>query len=152
MEILSEFYSEPSLPLLFSLSFLAATVIPIGSEWLLILLLVNGGSPQQTVLIATLGNYLGACTTYVLGTLGSNFIISKLLRIDTKQMQRAEKIYQRYGTWSLLLSWVPIVGDPICLVGGIFRIHFLHFSILVFLGKFCRYATLAFFVIYQTGG
>lgn len=152
MEILSQINSETSLVLLFSLSFLAATVIPIGSEWLLVLMLLNGNSPQQAVLIATFGNYLGACTTYGLGILGSDTIISKFLRIDAKQKQKAEEMYHRYGTWSLLLSWVPIVGDPICLVGGIFRIHFIRFSLLVFLGKFCRYATLALLVVNKTGG
>lgn len=152
MEILQQFWSEPTLPLLFSLSFLAATVLPLGSEWLLILMLVKGGQPQEIVLTATLGNYLGACTTYWLGILGSDFLISRVLRIDKSQMDKAEKMYRRYGTWSLLLSWLPIIGDPICLVGGLFRINFLHFSILVFLGKFARYATLALLVIYRPGG
>lgn len=151
MDIFQQLFAEPSLPHLFILSFLAATIIPIGSEWLLIFLLINGEPPQQTVLVATLGNYLGACTTYWVGLLGSDLVISKLLRIDKKQMKRAEKLYSRYGIWSLLLSWLPVIGDPLCLLGGIFRIQFIYFSFLVFLGKFTRYATLAFFVFNHLG-
>lgn len=152
MELIGGLWTEPGLPLLFVLSFLAATLVPIGSEWLLILLIVQDYPVHQVVMTATLGNYLGACTSFLLGIAGSTFIISKVLRINSEQMARAEKMYRRYGIWSLLLSWLPLVGDPICLVAGMFRIRFIPFSILVFLGKFCRYATLALLVLSRSGG
>ncbi|MFT5699420.1 MAG: membrane protein YqaA with SNARE-associated domain [Desulforhopalus sp.] len=145
MEFFSSLANAPSLPLLFVISFLAATVVPLGSEWLLVLMIVQGFSVGETVIAASLGNYLGSCTTYMIGQYGSTFIISKLLRIDTAQLIRAKKLYAKYGKWSLLVSWLPIIGDPICLVAGIFKVNWLRFSTLVFIGKFCRYATVAYF-------
>ncbi len=152
MELLHHLNLEPSLPVLFTLSFLAATVVPIGSEWLLIVMIVTGFSPTQTVITATAGNYLGGCTTYFIGIYGSNFIINKLLRIGDRELVRAEKLYTRYGSWSLLLSWLPIIGDPLCLLAGIFKIKFIRFSLLVFSGKFLRYTVLAVLTIKANGG
>jgi len=143
-------FTSPSYPLLFLLSFLAATILPIGSEWLLIVMVVKGFSPESAVLTASFGNYLGACTTLLVGIWGSDFCIRKVLRIDDTQLARAKKIYGKYGTWSLLLSWLPIIGDPLCLIAGIFRVNFLRFSILVYIGKFFRYATLAFLALNTT--
>lgn len=143
MDILSSISNSPSLPLLFLLSFLAATVLPLGSEWLLVVMLAQDFPPEKTVLVASLGNYLGACTTFAIGLWGSEFVIEKILRIDARQRQRSEKLFTRYGSWALLLSWLPIVGDPLCLLAGVFRTGFLRFSLLVFTGKLARYATLA---------
>ncbi len=152
MELLHQLGLEPSLAALFILSFLAATVIPIGSEWLLAVMILSGFSPAQTVFTATLGNYSGACTTYLIGTCGSDFFIRKLLRIGDSNLIKAKRIYQKYGSWSLLLSWLPIVGDPLCLLAGIFRIGFTRFSLLVFSGKFLRYTTLALLTVEISGG
>lgn len=125
---------------LFMLSFLAATVIPLGSEWLLVALLMRGYDPVLTVALATAGNTLGACTTYGIGLFGGPFLISRVLRISDESKLNAERLYARYGAWSLLLSWVPVVGDPICLVGGLLRVRFGRFSVLVLGGKLARYA------------
>jgi membrane protein YqaA with SNARE-associated domain len=154
MDILSSFYTlaTPSLSLLFVLSFLAATILPIGSEWLLIVMVVQGFTLPSVVITATLGNYLGACTTYLIGIWGSDFIIRTVCRIDDRQLERAENLYKQYGSWSLLLSWLPVVGDPLCLIGGVFRISIFRFSFLVFVGKFFRYAILALLAQYGTGG
>jgi len=132
---------------LFVLSFLAATVLPLGSEWLLVLLLVDGAEPLTLVGVATVGNTLGACTTYAIGIYGGPWVIQRLLRIDTEQEKKAERYYARYGSWSLLLSWMPFIGDPICLVGGILRIGFGRFLVLVSSGKFLRYATVAWLTV-----
>ena len=147
MELLHHLNFEPSLAVLFILSFLAATVVPIGSEWLLAVMILGGFSPVQTVVTATLGNYSGACTTYLIGIYGSDFFIKRLLRIGDSDLIKAKQIYQKYGTWSLLLSWLPVVGDPLCLLAGIFRIEFTRFSLLIFTGKFLRYATLALAIL-----
>jgi membrane protein YqaA with SNARE-associated domain len=61
-------------------------------------------------------------------------------------------MYEKYGIWSLLVSWLPVIGDPLCLVAGIFRIGFIRFSVLVFVGKFSRYAILALLAEQATGG
>lgn len=131
---------------LFMLSFLASTIVPMGSEWLLIALVARGYDPMLSLTVATVGNTLGACTTYVIGLYGGPFLITRILRISDKSIQRAERSYARYGSWSLLFSWVPFVGDPLCLVGGILRVRFMMFSVLVLVGKVARYAL----VIYMT--
>ncbi|HEY6009322.1 MAG TPA: YqaA family protein [Geobacteraceae bacterium] len=128
---------------LFLLSFFAATLIPLGSEWLLVTMLLQRHDPFVTVAVATAGNYLGACTTYGIGLWGGPFLTRTVLRIDPATQERAERCYNRYGCWSLLLSWLPLIGDPLCLVGGILRTGFARFSLLVFSGKLGRYAAVA---------
>lgn len=131
------------LPALFLLSFLAATILPLGSEWLLIALLLNAYDVTDVVALATIGNFLGACTTYAIGFWGSDFLMQKVLRIDAHQTTKAETIFRQYGSWSLLLSWVPVIGDPLCLVAGSLRLHFALFSLLTFTGKLGRYTLIA---------
>ena len=122
-------------------------MIPLGSEWLLIILLLGHSAPVETVGVATLGNTLGGCTTYWIGLWGADFFIRKILRINPENLLRAKTLYSRYGSWSLLLSWLPIVGDPLCLLGGIFRMRFFRFLFLIFSGKLGRYALVAFFTL-----
>lgn len=144
MEFITHLIQTPSLPLLFIVSFLAATVLPLGSEWLLVLMITQGFSLTETVMAATIGNYTGSCTTFIIGRYGSHFIVQKVLRISSKELTHAKKIYTKYGTWSLLVSWLPLIGDPLCLVAGIFKVGWFRYSVLVFIGKFVRYATVAF--------
>jgi len=134
-------------PALFALSFLASTLIPLGSEWLLVAMLIQRQDPLATVAIATVGNFLGACTSYAIGIYGGDFLIRKLLRIGDSERNRAERFFERYGSWSLLLSWLPIIGDPLCLVGGILNVPFARFSILVASGKAIRYAAVAWLTL-----
>ncbi len=151
MELVYAITDSPGLPSLFLLGFLAATILPIGSEWLLIILILQGVSPIDVVITASVGNFLGACTTYLIGMWGSDFFIRTILRISDQQLARSKAVYEKYGVWSLLLSWVPIVGDPLCLLAGLFRVGFGRFSLLVFIGKFSRYAALAFLILPGTG-
>lgn len=132
---------------LFLLSFLASTLVPLGSEWLLVALLVNGHDPVSTVAVATAGNTLGACATFWIGSYGGPFLIGRVLRISDEARQRAERLYGRYGSWSLLFSWVPVVGDPLCLIGGILRVRFVKFTLLVISGKLARYALVGFITL-----
>lgn len=137
------FLLHHSLTALFVISFLAATILPLGSEWLLITLILQAQQIEEVVLVATLGNFLGACTTYGIGLWGSTFLATRLLRIDEARFNKTILFYQKYGSWSLLLSWVPIIGDPLCLVSGSFRLNFLLFSLLTFCGKLTRYIIVA---------
>lgn len=141
-----EILADHSLLGLFILSFLAATLLPIGSEWYLLMLIHRGADLPNVVTVATLGNYLGACTTYLIGLWGSTFITQKIFRITQKDLDKAQTLYSKFGSWSLLLSWLPIVGDPLCVLGGIFRVGFLHYSLLVFSGKLARYFVIAYLV------
>jgi len=124
---------------LFILSFLASTLLPLGSEWLLVVMVLRGHDTFILVGVATAGNYLGACTTYMVGIWGSSFLIQRVLRINDIARIKAEK----YGSWTLLFSWFPVIGDPICLAGGVLGVGFCRFSLLVFLGKLARYIIVA---------
>lgn len=135
------------LPALFGLSFLASTLVPIGSEWLLVTLLLKHHDPTLAVGVATVGNWLGACTTYAIGMWGGPFLVRRVLRIDEATERRADRLYGRYGSWSLLFSWLPVIGDPLCLVGGILRVRFVRFSLLVGSGKLARYAFIAWITV-----
>ncbi|MCD6581681.1 MAG: DedA family protein [Desulfuromusa sp.] len=139
---MAEFFTEYGLWSLFLISFCASTLIPLGSEWLLVALLLQGSNPITTVVIATLGNSLGSGTSYLIGYYGGDWLQEKLLRIDKNQQQRAESWFNRYGSWSLLLAWLPIVGDPLCLVSGMLKTPVIRFSLLVTTGKGIRYSIL----------
>jgi membrane protein YqaA with SNARE-associated domain len=128
---------------LFILSFLASTLLPLGSEWLLVVMVLRGHDAFLLVGVATAGNYLGACTTYLIGIWGSSFLIQRVLRINDTARIKAEHLYEKYGSWTLLFSWFPVIGDPICLAGGVLGVGFFRFSLLVFLGKVTRYIIVA---------
>ena len=138
-----ELLTDHGLLSLFLLSLCASTLIPLGSEWLLVTLLLGGQDPLITVAIASLGNSLGAVTSYLIGLCGSRWLIENLLRINPQQQQRAKNWFERYGSWALLFSWLPIVGDPLCLVAGILRHRFGKFILLVGVGKTARYSLVA---------
>ena len=135
--------TEHGLLSLFLLSVCASTLLPLGSEWLLVALLLDGIDPVATVLLASLGNSLGAVTSYLIGYGGSRWLSEKLLRVTPEQQRKAHNWFDRYGRWSLLLSWLPLIGDPLCLVAGSLRHRFVSFILLVGVGKTARYAVLA---------
>ncbi|MEL0286158.1 MAG: YqaA family protein, partial [Paracoccaceae bacterium] len=89
--------------------------------------------------VATLGNVLGATFNWWLGRLTENLRAKKWFPVNEKQLQKAERFYGRYGRYSLLLSWVPIIGDPITIVAGILREPLLSFVLLVTIAKCARY-------------
>jgi len=140
---MEEFLIAHGYPALLLVAFLASTLLPLGSEWLLAVLVLKGFDPVASVLTATLGNTLGALTTYGIGLWGGPFLVERMLRIDAAARARAERFYARYGRWSLLASWLPVVGDPLCLVGGILRVRLWPFVLLVAAGKLGRYAVVA---------
>jgi membrane protein YqaA with SNARE-associated domain len=140
---MQEFLVDSGYPALFLLSFLASTLIPLGSEWLLVALVLNGLAPLPVVLVASGGNFLGACTSYGIGVYGSAYLTAKILRMDERDCAKAERFFARYGSWSLLLSWLPVIGDPLCLVAGMMRVAFSRFALLVLTGKVARYVAVA---------
>ena len=149
--MLHNWLNQPGYTALFTVSFLATTLLPLGSEWLLVMMLVNGYDPVTTVGTATAGNYLGAVTTYLIGRFGGDWLITKILRVSPEQQARASSHYRRYGSFSLLFSWLPVIGDPLCMVGGVLRINFWLFTLLVASGKLGRYAVTAFITLRATG-
>ena len=131
------------LPALLVVSFLAATVLPVVSEWLLAALVIKAVDPGIAVGTATLGNTLGAMTTWALGIWGGPYILQHWLKISDRDQRRARRWYARWGSWSLLMAWLPIAGDPLCFVGGLLRVPLWRFTLLVAAGKAARYAAIA---------
>jgi len=131
------------LPALFGVSFAAATLAPVGSEWLLLLLLLRGVEPVSAVLTASAGNFLGACTTYAVGAAGGRWLHSRAWAPAPRTWARAHRAFARFGSWALLFTWLPVVGDALCLAAGALRTPFLLFSVLTLAGKAGRYALVA---------
>ncbi|MES3008613.1 MAG: YqaA family protein [Pseudomonadota bacterium] len=132
---------------LFFSALLAATILPFSSEvFLYALLQGEEGWTVKTLLtiaVATLGNVLGACINWWLGKELLRFRHHRWFYFDDKQIARAQAWFQRYGVWSLLLSWVPVVGDPLTLIAGFLRVRFALFLLLVAVGKLLRYLVIA---------
>jgi len=126
---------------LFAWSFLAATVLPLASEPMLIALVRSRDEFAVPVLVATAGNYLGACTTYFLARMAARRLQPVSEAVSSHA--RAAKLIERFGQPALLLSWVPLVGDAIVVVAGGVGIRFLPFSLWVLAGKLARYAVVA---------
>ncbi len=134
-----EIFIQLGQPGLFIASFLAATILPMGSEVLLGLLLANGFDPMVTMAVATFGNVLGSVTNYGLGLWGSKFLVKKILRMPDDEFAKATDRLNRYGSVSLLFAWVPVIGDPLTVAAGVLRINFILFLVLVTVGKALRY-------------
>lgn len=124
---------------LFVAAFLAATILPLASEVPLALIVSRDGSLLMPVAVATIGNYLGACTTYGLARAAA----SRLGRATTVRSARALSWFQRYGPPALLLSWIPLVGDGIVVLAGAARVPLGTFSFWTILGKASRYLVVA---------
>ena len=129
---------------LFISAFVAATVLPMQSEAVLLGLLM-AGSHQISVLVivATIGNVLGAVINWYLGRYLLKFKEKRWFPSSQHQLERAQNWYRRYGRWSLLGSWLPIVGDPLTVVAGLMREPLISFVILVTIAKGTRYILLA---------
>lgn len=127
---------------LFGSALLSSTLFPGGSEALLLLRLHQGADPLAGVLTATAGNVIGSLITYAMGRFGRKAVPHPGKKVD-QRMARAERWFQRWGYPSLLLAWLPIVGDPLCLVAGVLRANVIGFLLLVTAGKLARYAALA---------
>lgn len=125
---------------LFFWSFLAATILPLGSEPALAAIVHRRDAVALPVTVATVGNYLGACTTYALAMSASKAVKSERA---VRRMERASSLINRYGAPALLLSWVPLLGDAIVAAAGVARMRFVSFSLWTIAGKAARYAVLA---------
>lgn len=129
---------------LFLASFLAATILPFGSEGIVTFLVYREFNILLIVLVASMGNFLGACTSYYIGLKGRGFT-ERYLRIEVKEIERAEKYFTRYGSYVLLFTWLPLIGDVFTVTSGLLRLRFKIFAVFVFTGKFLRYLAVAYF-------
>lgn len=133
---------------LFFSAFLAATLFPAQSEAVLaVLLLDKHYSVAGLIAVASLGNILGSIVNWLLGRMIEHCKGKRWFLISEKQLDRAVIWYQRYGRWSLLLSWVPFIGDPLTVVAGMLREKFWVFVSIVAVAKIARYLVVAAVVL-----
>jgi membrane protein YqaA with SNARE-associated domain len=134
---------------LFLAALVAATVLPVQSEAVLGGLLATGSySPVLLILVAGIGNVLGSVVNWLLGRGLERFRGARWFPVSDRNLERAGRWYRKYGWWSLLLSWVPIIGDPLTMAAGIMREPFLRFLVVVSIAKFGRYIMLAALVLH----
>lgn len=125
---------------IFFLSFLAATIIPFSSEVGLFSYMALGKFNNELLLIfASLGNILGSCVNYILGLYIIKFKTKSWFPFKDNQILKATNWFNRFGVYSLFFAFLPIVGDPLTLIAGMFRVSFIKFIILVSFGKIFRY-------------
>ncbi|MDH0611893.1 MULTISPECIES: DedA family protein [unclassified Agrobacterium] len=128
---------------LFVTAFVAATILPMQSEAALVGLVLTDAYPVWTLIaVASLGNVLGSVANWLLGRGVERFRSRRWFPVKPAALDRAQNWYRRYGKWSLLLSWVPIIGDPLTVVAGVLREPFPIFLLLVTFAKVGRYAIL----------
>ncbi len=129
---------------LFVSAFGAASLLPMQSEALLVGLLLAGEQPPMLLLlVATAGNVLGSAANWLLGRYIEHWRHKRWFPVPEDKLQRAQQAYHRYGRWSLLLSWMPIIGDPLTLIAGTLREPFWSFLLIVLVAKAGRYLALA---------
>lgn len=124
---------------LFAISFLAATLLPFGSEPAVVLAAMSDFSPVLILIAASAGNFFGALVNFGVGRWGRRFLFSRYIRVKPHQLDRAEFIIRRWGSPVLFFAWVPVIGDPLTLVAGMFNMNIYVFSFWVLLGKSLRY-------------
>ena len=128
---------------LFLASFIAATFLPLQSELVLVSLLWSGEfSVPGLFVVATIGNVLGSLLNWVLGLYLLRWQGRRWFPVSAERLERAQRAYRRYGFWSLLLSWVPVIGDPLTLAAGVMREPLWRFLLMVTLAKAGRYLLL----------
>ena len=136
---------------LFLTAFAAATLLPAYSEVLLGTLVTQGYSLWWLWVWATAGNTLGSVVNGVIGRQVDRFKNKRWFPVSERQLERARERFNRYGQWSLLLGWLPIGGDALTMVGGIMRVPWLNFVVLVAIGKGVRYAFVLWLVMEAAG-
>ena len=132
---------------LFIISFLAATILPLSSEIVLTtMLLTNLFEKNILLIVASSGNILGSIFNWYLGKKITIFQDRKWFPVSPEQLNKSQKYFQKYGIWSLLLAWVPVIGDPLTLLAGVLRVRFSIFFILVSISKISRYVFILYLV------
>jgi membrane protein YqaA with SNARE-associated domain len=142
---MSEFIQNYGTIALFVTSFIAATIVPASSSAILLAALAAKAPAVPAFIACSVGNSLGCAANYWMGFLIGKPLIPKLEK--SKSGRKALEYTTKYGTWSLLISWVPFLGDPLTIAAGIFRVNFLKFSLIVYSLRIVGYAVIAIFFI-----
>ena len=130
---------------LFLISFLAATVLPLSSEIVLTTMLLTNLFEKNLLLVfASLGNILGSVLNWYLGKKLNLYKDKKWFPVSAERLKKSQYYFNKYGLWSLLIAWVPIIGDPITLLAGVLNVRLSIFLFLVSISKISRYV----FILY----
>lgn len=125
-------------------AFLSATLLPIASEAALAAALKLGTMPPALAIgVATIGNVAGSAVNWAMGRFGAHYRDHPRFPISQVNYDKLAAFYKRWGIWSLLLAWVPFIGDPLTVVAGLMRTPLWLFLPLVTLGKLARYLAVA---------
>ena len=125
---------------LFTISFLAATILPFSSELMLASMLsIENYNRTLLIIFSSLGNILGSVFNWLLGFYFIKLQGKSWFPFSNEQISKSTLWFRKYGQWSLLFAWVPLVGDPLTFVSGTMKTKFLTFIILVSIGKIARY-------------
>ncbi|PTB90082.1 hypothetical protein C9928_01490 [Pseudidiomarina aestuarii] len=127
---------------IFLTALLAATILPVQSEILVVAAQQQGYNLWWLWAVASAGNTLGSVINYVLGRYLLQFQDRRWFPFKPKTLEKGHWWFERYGKWSLLLAWTPFLGDPLTFIAGMLRLSFWQFLILVFISKAGRYAVL----------
>lgn len=130
--------------ILFIFSFLAATILPFSSETILYALIDQERSGIMLVGVATAGNTLGALVNWFLGYFLLRYHDRKWFYFSREQAAKAQSWFHRYGMWSLLFAWLPLVGDSLTFIAGVMKVRILPFVMLVGAGKMMRYIAILY--------
>lgn len=130
----------------FGSAFLAATLVPFYSELAVAGALALRADPEALLAAATLGNTLGAAVNWALGRFLVRYQDRRWFPFRGRQVERAQRWFQRYGVWSLLMAWAPVGGDALTFVAGLMRVRFDLFFLLTAIGKGARYAVLIYVI------
>ena len=131
--------------ILFITSLISETLFPLGSEALLIYDIKEVYNLYLLLLFASLGNSLGSVINYFLGLKGEEYLLKKSL-IKESYITKCKKYFDKYGLYTILFSWLPIIGDPITFMAGILKYDFKKFLIFVIIAKFSRYLFLVIII------
>lgn len=134
--------SLPGLTSLAVISLASATLLPGGSEAAFTGLWCQGHAPWALWLAATLGNTLGSLINVALGRGARRLRTRRWFPVSRRALARGTLWYRRFGAWSLLLSWAPLIGDPLTVLAGIFRLAWWKSLVLIMIAKGGRYALL----------
>ena len=132
---------------LFIISFLAATILPFSSELMLASMLsIENYNRTLLITFSSFGNILGSVFNWVLGFYFIKLQNKKWFPFNQEQISKSSQWFEKYGKWSLLFAWVPIIGDPLTFVAGTMKTKFFIFLILVGIGKISRYLFISLLV------
>lgn len=127
---------------IFLMAFLAATILPAQSEFVVAGAQQMGYNIWAIWWLASIGNTLGSVVNYILGRFLVQYQDRRWFPFKPKSLERGHRWFERFGKWSLLMAWAPFIGDPLTFIAGMLRLTFWQFLILVFVSKSGRYAIL----------